>query len=536
MIGSSSLQISSLPSQYPAADSAHSFWTSLRYFNAYRIAIASLFVLSATRFGEALDFGRQAPRLFLVVSVVYLILAVCFQGFMWRFPRRFNVQLSVHVFTDVIATTLLMYASGGFRSGLAVMLLISLAAAALVSRGKQMLFYAAVATIAVLIEQAVWVLGTDQSAASFLPPGLISIGYFATALITNQLARRVISNEAVARQRGVDLANQLRVNQLMIQNVQDGVLVVDAEGRVRQHNGHAEGLMGNAAPEGARIEAYSPELARALDAWRRGDGAEINTLAALRSGRVVQARFVGVGAEGGNATVVYLEDQSKLEEQAQQLKLAALGRLTANIAHEIRNPLSAIVHAADLMQEENRAPSRERLTRIIRDNARRLDRMVKDVLELNRRDRVQAEPVRLVSFLESFIDEFAQSEEVPLEGFVLDASQEAVVDFDRVHLHQILWNLVRNAWRHSRKSNGSVVLRLLRQGNRLELHVVDDGPGVSKALQSQLFEPFFTTFSSGTGLGLYIARELCAANGSALEYVDGASGADFCIAWQGMRE
>jgi two-component system sensor histidine kinase PilS (NtrC family) len=233
--------------------------------------------------------------------------------------------------------------------------------------------------------------------------------------------------------------------------------------------------------------------------------------------------------------VIYLEDLSKLEDQARQMKLAALGRLTANIAHEIRNPLAAITHAAELMLEENRAPARERLTRIIRDNATRLNRMVRDVLELNRRDRVQSEPIRLGGALGAFLDEFAYNERLERAGFALEADGDPVVEFDRVHLHQILWNLARNAWRHSRKQPESVRMRIQRQGSRLELHVVDDGPGVPKELQGQLFEPFFTTYSGGTGLGLYIARELAAANGATLEYVDRPDGADFRIVWQGVR-
>jgi two-component system sensor histidine kinase PilS (NtrC family) len=249
----------------------------------------------------------------------------------------------------------------------------------------------------------------------------------------------------------------------------------------------------------------------------------------------VRARFVEAGVAGDSFTVIYLEDISKLEDQARQLKLAALGRLTANIAHEIRNPLAAITHAAELMQEENRQPARERLTRIIRDNSARLDRMVKDVLELNRRDRVQAESIPVGPFVAAFLEEFVHNEQLERSGFALDREGEGVVEFDRVHLHQVLWNLVRNAWRHSRKRSASVRLRLQRQGTRLELHVVDDGPGVPKDLQSQLFEPFFTTYSAGTGLGLYIARELCAANGAALDYVDRSAGADFRITWLGVR-
>jgi len=259
------------------------------------------------------------------------------------------------------------------------------------------------------------------------------------------------------------------------------------------------------------------------------------TLTLGDSSTLVRARFIAAGVAGDRFTVIYLEDLSKLEDQARQVKLAALGRLTANIAHEIRNPLAAITHAVELLREENRQPGRERLTRIIHDNAGRLDRMVKDVLELNRRDRVQAEAIRVGAFLVAFLDEFVQNEQLDRNAFALERNGDGVVEFDRVHLQQVLWNLARNAWRHSRKSAGSVRLRLQRHGVRLELHVTDDGPGVARDLQSQLFEPFFTTYSAGTGLGLYIARELCAANGAALDYIDRATGADFRITWQGLR-
>ncbi len=518
----------------PAPDIAGSFWASLRYFNAYRIAVASLFLVATFLYPDGLRLGSQDPGLFRGVCIAYLALAIGFQAALRRVPTRFDLHLTVHVCTDIVATTLLMHASGGFRSGLAVMLLISLAAASLVSRGRLLLFFAAFASIAILLEQLWRAFRGDGALGDFLPPGLLSIGYFATALIASQLARRVIMNEQVARQRGVDLANQLRVNQLVIQDVDDGVMVVDEAGLVRQHNPRVAALLGRTVPGLAPIESYSRELAAALVRWREGEPT-VGPILFAESGRRVRVRFVRpTGVQGGSLTVIYLEDLSKLEDQARQMKLAALGRLTANIAHEIRNPLAAITHAAELMLEENRAPARERLTRIIRDNAKRLDRMVQDVLELNRRDRLQPEPIRLGAALAAFLEEFAQNERVERDGFILDLQHDAVVEIDRVHLHQILWNLVRNAWRHSRQRAGSVELRLQRNGGRLELHVVDDGPGVPKELQGQLFEPFFTTFSGGTGLGLYIARELAAANGAALDYVDRPEGADFRIAWQGV--
>ena len=189
-----------------------------------------------------------------------------------RAPRSFDTHLTAHVCTDIAATVLLMFASGGFRSGLAVMLLISLAAASLVSRGRLLLFYAALATIAVLAGAGGRVLAFGESLGGLPAAGMISIGYFATALVTNQLAQRVITNERVARQRGIDLANLLRINQLVIQDMQDGVLVVDVNGLVRSHNPQVGQLLGRPAPELEQIEAFSVELAQALADWRSGGG------------------------------------------------------------------------------------------------------------------------------------------------------------------------------------------------------------------------------------------------------------------------
>jgi two-component system sensor histidine kinase PilS (NtrC family) len=512
-----------------------SFWVSLSYFNIYRLLVAGMFLLAVLIFDDTLNFGTYSLSRFTYVSMGYLVLAAVFQVSLKRYRLHFDLQLSLHVITDIVATVLLMNASSGMRSGLGVMLLISLAAAALVSRRKLMLFYAALASIAVLLEQAFWVLVYDQTTAGFVQPGLLSIGYFATAMITNQLARRVITNERLARQRGTDLANQLRINQLVIQDVQDGVLVVDSNGLVRQFNPQVTVLLGGSALELAQVEDFSDELADHLRSWRDG-GAASCTLRPLGSGKVVRARFVEAGIEGGSFTLIFLDDMSRMQEQAQQLKLAALGRLTANIAHEIRNPLSAITHASDLLQEEQRGDGQARLTSIIRDNAQRLDKMVRDVLELSRRDRVHPEAVSLKGFLAAFVDDFAVREGIARERFSLDIGEEAVVDMDRVHLHQVVWNLVRNASRHCRGGRGSVRLQILRQSNRVELHVEDDGAGVARELQPQLFEPFFTTFSGGTGLGLYIARELCAANGATLDYLDRGAGAHFRIQWQSPRQ
>ena len=225
-----------------------------------------------------------------------------------------------------------------------------------------------------------------------------------------------------------------------------------------------------------------------------------------------------------------------MQTQAHQVKLAALGRLTANIAHEIRNPLSAISHANQLLQEEEFDPAIKRMLQIISDNVQRVDQIIKDVLELNRRDRTNQELIQLENFTHDFYTQFCAVEKIPEACFKLILiDTETLISFDRRHLNQILWNLCKNGWRHCKKIENSLELRLslTEKSKTIHIEIRDDGDGVPESIRSHLFEPFFTTEKSGTGLGLYIARELTDANGAKLEYqaVDSAmnSGSIFTI-------
>ena len=231
-----------------------------------------------------------------------------------------------------------------------------------------------------------------------------------------------------------------------------------------------------------------------------------------------------------NDTLVYLEDFDRIHRQIQQVKLAALGRLTASIAHEIRNPLASVYQAAELLREEKRSEMQGRLIRIIGNNAQRIDRLVSDVLALGRRDEALPEVLPLAGFVDEFLEEFQVAEGAASEGVVVSrVPVEVALSMDRAHLRQILWNLVGNARRHCSGGPQAVIISArAHDEGRVEMDVSDDGPGVPEALRSQIFEPFFTTHSKGTGLGLYIARELAEANGAVLELApSGAGGACF---------
>jgi two-component system sensor histidine kinase PilS (NtrC family) len=489
-----------------------SFWISLRYFNYYRIALAAVFLGTALIYEDAVNLGARL-ELFRYLAGGYLLCAVLVHALLRDVRDKFELQVSLQVCLDIVAITLLMYASGGIRSGLGVMMLISLTAAAIVAPRRLTYLYCALATIALLLEQSYWVLEHDASTASFVQPGLLALGYFAIAGVTSWLAARVAANERLARQRGRELATQTRVNQLVIEDMNDGVLVLDRAGRVVQHNPQAQQLLGAASLLGENIAALVPGFA---------GGAEIEV-----GGRDIRLRPLERGAE--EFSLLLVEDTTRAREQAQQLKLAALGRLTAGIAHEIRNPLAAISHATELLNEEKRAADRERLTRIIRDNAGRLERLVSDVLQLNRRDRVSAAPLRLHAWLGGFVAEFVANEQMPAERVALETRRESWIEFDREHLHQVMWNLLRNAARYARPEPGAIRVRLDGYADRVELSVIDNGPGVPPGIRGQLFEPFFTTEAKGTGLGLYLARELCVANRAMLEYVNDGAGAHFRI-------
>ncbi len=502
------------------------FWRSLGFFSIYRLLIGLLFLFAVWTYGDTLSLATQNLALFVRANSAYLTVGVVFLALLWRRSPGFDLQLSLQVAADVGFLTVMMFASGGQRSGIALLLLVVLAGAGLVGQGRMTLFYAALASVALLMEQSWRALTHDADAADFFRTGLTCIAFFGTAVMARLLARRVVANEELARHRGLELDRQLQVSERIIRDMGDGVLVVDEDGVVRQSNPGADRLLGSETACKA-LSQVSAALAERLPGWSAGrrEATEIlrGTVSPLR------VRYLPPPGTGGSA-LIYLEDLDKVQAQAQQFKLAALGRLTANIAHEIRNPLAAISHAAELLAEEEMDPVRSRLATIVGDNTRRLNRLVTDVLELGRRDRAETELISWAAFSGGLLEELALDDSSATVRVIADR-QDGNIRFDRAHLHRVLWNLLSNALRYASGNPGAIHLTLQPQAapGRAVITVADDGPGVDPALRAQVFEPFFTTRSSGTGLGLYIARELCEANGALLELLASPSGAHFRI-------
>ncbi len=523
----------SSPAAAPSAFSA-SHWRSLRFFNGYRVTVALLMFLAAGFFGGKNLLGSAERALFFYASFGYIVFGfLCFIPARLRRPEL-DWQLTLQVTADIGFIVLMMHASGGIVSGLGLLLLAVLAGAGLISRGRLTLFYAALASIAVLLQHTYQVLSSDAGAGQYVQAGFLSIGYFATAWVAHVLARYTVQSERLAAQREIDLANMAEVNQLVIRDMDAGVVVIDAEGRIRSRNAKAESLLGEIDAQGMEgtLRIRAPALAGRIAHWREQASAACEPVTTLISGKPVSIRFVPVGRHGAVGAVLFLEDLTRVQAQARQMKLASLGRLTANIAHEIRNPLSAISHATELLQEEGgMTETANRLLDIIHDNTQRLDRMVQDVLKLNRRDRAHTEHFPLGEFLRTFAQQFCSIERIDPRIVRVELEHEPIVSFDRSHLNQVMWNLCRNALRHCRALPSSITVRVDPGAriDRVRLSVVDDGPGVAAQHRPHLFEPFFTTVATGTGLGLYIAREVCEANGASLEYVESSAGGHFCV-------
>ena len=508
-----------------------SHWRSLDYFNLYRLTLTLALVFTGLLFDDSDLFRPGAGPRFQGFAYAYLVTTALFVlGIRARWPD-FQVQLTAHIIADILFVVLLMGTSERLANGLGLLLVISIASGGLIGSGRLSLLYAAMASIAVLLQHGFSILNASQRTDSFFQVGILCLGYFAIGWLAHALTQRALRSEKLAQRQADELALLNRINALAIENSPDGLLAVRGDGVVRHASPRALTLLGASKailPGITRLEALSPELARLSQLIGPGATPTLNTAAARLRVRCIPL------TTADNSRVLVLEDQSQAEQVAQRLKLAALGRLTANIAHEIRNPLSAISHAAQLLREETHDPALSKLTGIIENNAHRLDRLVEEVLTLNRRDRLN--PVSFdTTQLAALIDELRQTEEIPAEAVIVTMPDALHFQFDADHLRQILWNLMRNAWRYSRKQAGSLRIRAQLVGDDVQIEIEDDGPGVAAEQASKLFEPFSTTDAQGTGLGLFLARELAEANHAGLAHLPAPGGACFRLSLRGSE-
>lgn len=512
----------------PANPTTETSWQALVYFEFYRLFVAFLFVSLYWIGRLPQPIGDYDTRLFFTSVHAYLLLSlVAIFSTHLKIPS-YRIQVAVQVFMDVAVITLLMYSSGGLDSGFGMLLVIVVAGGALLSPGRTGILFAAVATIAVLGHEVYSQLHGLFVQPNYTHAGFLGITFFGTAFVSNALAARVEKSEALARQRAIDVQNLSKLNEHIVQQMETGIVLLDADLRIRLLNGSAYSLLGVAGnPVGGEISALSGELDQKVRSWLSGAGGQTPVFARPGGGMELQASFSRLSSENRTDILIILEDAAMLRQRAQQMKLASLGRLTASIAHEVRNPLGAISHASQLLSESaSMSDEDRRLTSIIDEHSRRVNNIIENIMSISRRNASRPEPVDLSRWLKAFTEEFAARHELGPGAIAVESQEsELRVQMDPTQLHQVLWNLCENGIRYSRREP-LLVLRCGRDIPTLRpyIEIADNGAGIPAEQRDQLFEPFFTTEPEGTGLGLYIARELCEANQASLHLVESLAG------------
>lgn len=524
---------------------------NLKLFNLYRLTVATVLLITQVLMrGGAFNLSTPMPSAKVVliskVLLIYFVLSVIFVALSWLKKTNFQISLTAQVIIDIGFILLIMHLFGQNQSGVGLLLVIAIVFASLISEGRYALFYASLASIGVLLEQT-YNLNIDATLTSgYTNAVLLSIACFATAWLAHTLARRMQTSERLASERGTDIANLAKINALITQEMPNGVLVVGESQQLSHFNQQFTALTGlsdtdlsDAIAQKKPLSALAPALSTLLAEWaaaeqdsKQPDPKHTDAIKFSLPHRDLGIRFLPTSQSRASGAIIFVEDWSQVQTQAHQVKLAALGRLTANIAHEIRNPLSAISHANQLLQEDNTDPTTLRMLQIISDNVQRLDQIIKDVLELNRRDRTNQESIQLQHFITEFYQQFCAVEKIDPTAFTLKLGKDdPAIFFDRRHINQILWNLCKNGWRHCQQNKGSLTLTIKagRQSQFVNIQIIDDGPGIAPSIQSHLFEPFMTTEKTGTGLGLYIARELAEANGAKLDFTTANTGTVFTL-------
>jgi two-component system sensor histidine kinase PilS (NtrC family) len=513
-------------------DADSSTWRSLHYLNLYRIVLAGIFVASIFVEKHLSVLGAFDPVAFAIVSYGYLsIAALASFSIHWRWPS-FEVNVTLLTMVDICALTIIMHTSGGLESGLGMLIVVAIAGNSLLTNGKAASLFAALAALAILTGQVVAHISQSME-PDYTQAGFLGAAVFATALLSHVLSKKLRETEQLAEQRGVDLANMALLNEHVIKRMQSGVIVVDNDNRIRLMNKAAWHMLGLPVIENHQyktLNSLSKELYDLLETWKRNPHSDPNLFRTNGSGTDVLPSFTQFGSGDNRATLIILEDTLRMTQQAQQMKLASLGRLTASIAHEIRNPLGAISHADQLLAESsNLDQNQRRLTEIIHTHTKRVNGIIENVLQLSRRDNTIPENINLKSWIAKFIDDFVMAENLNPDNVSSNIQPDNLtVYFDPTQLQQVVWNLSQNGLRYSidYEKNPKLELHvgLMENTKRAHLDIIDHGPGIEPKIVEQIFEPFFTTDSKGTGLGLYIARELCELNKAQIKHIPVSDG------------
>ena len=499
-----------------------------RIYVAYRSLLSIVMLIMLVSPNTRQMVGVLNPNLYLVVALAYLATSIPLMGSLSGRLNQ-NQKLLVLVFLiDIVAITLLADSSGGMASGLPILLVITVAASAVLLTNRTMAtLIAAVSVLATLIDTSRLILADVLDTSALFPAGLLGVLIFGVSLMVQPIAHRLGRAEELARNRASDLYSLQRLNEQIVQHMETGIILVDDEGTVRVMNKAAIRLLAPERPvtveQGRRLADYCAELAYQYEHWKNTGLHKATPFKVVEDSPPVIANFRELQPNSNREALVFVEDYSPITQYAQSLKLTSLGRLTASIAHEIRNPLGAMSHAAQLLQESPDLSSADRrMADIIQTHCERVNQIVESVMQISRREPPKPEYLTLSDWLRNFVEEYLEAQNRPVEITINCDYRDLLVEFDPENLRRVLTNLLDNALRHSQMATGRETARIDADidfsSHHCQLDIVDSGAGVPPGDQAKLFEPFFTTVEEGSGMGLYLCKELCEINNANLSY------------------
>ncbi len=506
-------------------------WYALRLLSNYRllllICITALFYLPA----NPTVLGQSNTNLFHATLISYLIAGVIFNHLIRIKRPGHDTQFYFQAYIDIVCITLFTYASGGIQSGLEILLVANIAIIGIFTIARYTFLFAAIATMAIMAQEVYTNLLLKQTDTSLIKTGFAGISLFAVAYITSVVIQKRFPNQADRDQLLENVDRVQELNQRIIQQMDSGIIVVDAKWRIQLINDSAIILLGlSEIAQNTHLSKLGQELTLAFSSWRASPYAGTTAFRNPGSGTDILPHFSRLG---NNRTLISIEDYSLVAQQVQQLKLASLGRLSASIAHEIRNPLGAISNSVQLVLEnEALAANDKHLLTIAERHCWRINRIIEDILQLSRRKKNNPELIDLNEYLPAFCSRFAEQHQHAFAKLTYQGHLAANIRFDKSHLEQILLGLCVNAIAHNYNKKDleiEITSRLSKDQEVTSIEVCDNGFGVKNEIIDEIFEPFTTSDQKGTGLGLFITRELCEINNATISLIPQKSGACFKI-------
>ena len=515
------------------------YWRALFYFNLYRMLLAVFLVTASLTSFSFGNLGSRHPEQFFITSLIYACLSLLFAFFINKGWPRYITQCRIQILIDIITIIILYHSSTGRGAGLEILLFITVSATGILLGGRASIITASLATILLILEHFYVIVTGQRSLGGFTTLGFIGGGLFVTAFIIYYLSLRLRKTEIEIAQQNQRLEKLAHINQLTVEHLHSGVIVVDQLSMVILINKSGKELLG--IPESLQLPVPLANLLSDINIdliTLKKITDEKETKIDLPSGKRLLARYQPLGNTYKNEYIILFDDYSQIEEEKRNEKFIAMGRLSASIAHEIRNPLGAISHAGQLLAEspyENKNDAR--LVDIIENQSKRINQIIKTILELGQRNEQNFEKIPVHNWLNKIIKTFIAENGLSDSSILLSTSKSIDIAAisacgDPDQLQQVIFNLLSNSLDYANTSTVPFIMINIDVNTTdatTTISLSDNGPGIKDSIQDKIFEPFFTTSSTGNGLGLYIARKICLSNDGYLDYIKKDDGSGYFI-------